>query len=81
MPNSIQAAYLAMSLPRALTLLSTVDPLIICNRGAHFEGNVFNILFKCPYIICAFEFAAVNGILDCIVDLPESAYASFVDQL
>jgi hypothetical protein len=81
MPNSIYAARLAMSLPRALTLLLTLDPLIIRNRGARFKGDVFNVLFKCPYVIRDFKFAAVDGVLDCTVDSPESAYASFADRL
>lgn len=59
-------------------LLKVLDTLI-CNRSTLLKGDVFSVLRHSLFIVRSFEFALVNGVVDCT----ESYYigASFADRL
>jgi len=56
-------------------LLQALDRLIINNRGAVYEADVFSVLFHNPYVVRSFEFAMVDGTLDCTMGYGDMSYA------
>lgn len=48
-----------------MTSLTALDQQIVQNRGALYEGIVFEALLSSPYIVRSFEFAALDGVIDC----------------
>ena len=45
--------------------LEVLEPSLMRNRGAGFEGDIFSILRHSPYIVRSAEFALVDGAIDC----------------
>ena len=46
-------------------LLVALERLILQNRGAVYEADVFSVLLRCPWVIRSFEFALADGAIDC----------------
>jgi hypothetical protein len=46
-------------------ILDPLDTLLLRNRSAVAEGDVFSILSRSPFVIRSFEFALVDGAVDC----------------
>lgn len=60
-------------------LLQALEKVILRNRGALYEGDVFSILQGSPYIIRSFEFAPADGCIDCAREFDPTT--SFADRL
>ena len=54
--------------------LESLD-VLLNNRGALFEGNIFSALWHLPFVVRSFEFALVDGTLDCNNDFTGASYA------
>lgn len=58
-------------------LLETLDDVILKNRGAVHEGDIFSTLSESPFIVRAFEFAPADGAIDCTREMdPSTSFAS-----
>ena len=57
--------------------LSAIEPLL-SNRGALYEGDVFSVLYKSPFVVRSFEFAIADGAIDCTSSFPPGT--SFADR-
>lgn len=53
--------------------------IILRSRGARYEGDVFSVLWQSPYILRSWEFALVDGAIDCNEEFKLGT--SFVDRL
>ena len=50
--------------------------ILLKNRGARYEGDVFSVLRNESFVLRAYEFAVADGALDCTQAFnPESTYA------
>jgi hypothetical protein len=59
------------------SLLAALEALIVRNRGARFEADIFSALFQDPKTIRSFEFGKVDGAIDCLDDIaPTTSQAS-----
>lgn len=70
----------AVSLPAwpssAVNSMNVLDRLVLQNRGAVYEGDVFSILQASPFIVRSFEFAQADGAIDCSNQFsPETNFA------
>lgn len=61
------------------SILNPLDNLLLRNRSAVSEGDVFSILSHSPFVIRSFEFALVDGAIDCTH--AHRADSSFADRL
>ena len=61
--------------------LQSVKPLesinvLLNTRGALYEGDIFSVLWRLPFVIRSFEFALADGALDCGNECaPDTSYA------
>ena len=56
--------------------LEALDTLILNNRGALYEGDIFSILKQSPFVVRSFEFALADGALNCAGEVtPEVSFA------
>jgi len=51
--------------PSAVNSLDALDRLVLSNRGALYEGDIFSILKRSLFVIRSFEFALADGAIDC----------------
>jgi len=49
-------------------ILTQLQPVIMQNRGARFEADLFDRLLEHPHSLRSFEFAAADGAIDCSAD-------------
>lgn len=62
-----------------MELVEVLQKVILNNRGAIYEGDVFSVLQHSPYVVRSFEFAVADGCISCDQEFDPST--NFADRL